>query len=150
MSSRLGYAVARNESGRAAVGGCGRTGAEIAKALGDQGYLVHILDRAAEAFDRLPEARGASGRVQPVVADITLESHLRAANVHEADIFVAVAGSDATNALSAQIAHHILMVPVVVCRLDDPVKRDLYEKLELRAVSQVNLSRDMVMQRLLG
>ena len=131
---------------RAVIGGCGRTGAALAVALCEAGSLVQALDLVPSAFDRLSPTLIRNGRTQPRLADITLASSLRAARAQDADIFIAVTGSDSVNVTAAQIAHHIFRVPTVICRMDDPIKRDLYRTLEISAISHADLVRDMVIQ----
>ena len=138
----------RSDFRRAAVGGCGRTGAEIAAALGEMGYAVTALDADPSAFDNLAPLWTAAAPPRLAVADVTLESRLRAAEVHEADLFVAVVGSEAANGLAAQIAHYVFRVPVVVCRVDDPIKRDMYESMDIRTISRVSMSKDQAIRRL--
>ena len=133
---------------RIVVGGCGRTGAAIAVALSGPGRTVHALDVLADAFDNLPENTVRQGMVIPYLADITLESDMRLAGVRDADVFIAVAGSDPVNIISAQIVRHILGVTNVICRLDDPVKRDMYENLDLTTISYTEVLKDLVLQRL--
>ena len=133
---------------RIVVGGCGRTGAAIAAALSGPGRTVHVLDVLADAFDNLPENTVRQGMVIPYLADITLESDMRLAGVRDADVFIAVAGSDPVNIISAQIVRHILGVTNVICRLDDPVKRDMYENLDLTTISYTEVLKDLVLQRL--
>ena len=84
----------------------------------------------------------------PFLADITLESDLRKTGVQDTDVFIAIAGSDAVNIMAAQIALHILEVKTVVCRLDDPVKRDLYEGLDVTTISHTEILRDLALERL--
>ncbi len=131
---------------RAVIGGCGRTGAALASALCEAGSLVQALDLIPSAFDRLPPSLIRNRRTQPRLADITLPSSLRVARAQDADIFIAVTGSDSVNITASQIAHHIFRVPTVICRMDDPVKRDLYQALEIATVSHADLVRDMVIQ----
>ena len=131
---------------RAVIGGCGRTGAALASALCEAGVAVQALDLVPSAFDRLSPSLVRRGRTRPRLADITLASSLRLARAQDADMFIAVTGSDSVNITAAQIAHHIFRVPTVICRMDDPVKRDLYRTLEISTVSHADLVRDMVIQ----
>ena len=133
---------------RVAIGGCGRTGASIATALCRPGRTVHILDTSVDAFDHLPRDVVSRGLLVPFLADITLESDLRKTGVQDTDVFIATAGSDAVNIMAAQIARHILEVNSVVCRLDDPVKRDLYEGLDITTISHTEILRDLALERL--
>ena len=131
---------------RAVIGGCGRTGAALASSLCEAGGLVQALDLVPSAFDRLSPSLISSGRVQARLTDITLASSLRSARAQDADVFISVTGSDSINITAAQIAHHIFRVPTVICRMDDPVKRDMYQTLEITTVSHADLVRDMVIQ----
>ena len=131
---------------RVVIGGCGRTGSVLAAALCESGSLVQVLDIIPSAFDRLPPSLVRNGRAQPRLADVTLGSSLRVARTQDADVFISVTGSDSVNVTAAQIALHILRVPTVICRMDDPVKRDMYEALELTAVSHADLVRDTVLE----
>ena len=146
----IGYAPtgASRNLNRVAVGGCGRTGAAIAAALSSPLRTVHVLDVLAGAFDYLPEDAVRKRMIIPYLADMTLESELRLTGVQDADVFIATAGSDAVNIIAAQIARHILGVRNVVCRLDDPVKREMYEKLDLTTISHTEILTDLAIQRL--
>ena len=149
----VGFARAFGDARRAVVGGCGRTGAEIAVALCEAGCEVTVLDTDPTAFERLAARLGASGdaaarRPRPLVADVTLESRLRAAGAQDADAFFAVVRTDAANALAAQIAFHILRIPLVVCRIDDPIKREMYESMDIKTVSRVSMFADQAIRRL--
>ena len=148
MSASYRPTGATRDLNRIVVGGCGRTGAAIAVALSSPGRTVHVLDILADAFDNLPEDTVRQGMVIPYLADITLESELRLTGVRDADVFIAAAGSDPVNIISAQIARHILGVTNVICRLDDPVKRDMYENLDLTTISYTEVLKDLVLQRL--
>ena len=133
--------------GRVVIGGCGRTGAAIASALSMSNRTVVVVDLSQDAFDHLPNDAVQNGRIVPRIGDITLESDLRANGAPDAEVFIAAAGSDAVNIMAAQIARHMIMVGEVICRLDDPVKRDLYEGLDLTIVSHTEILRDLVLQR---
>lgn len=148
MAVNSGPARATRRLNRVAVGGCGRIGASIAVALGSPGRTIHILDIVIGAFDHLPPDAVRQGIVTPFLADITLESDLRATGVQDADVFIAVAGSDAVNVMAAQIARHILGVSSVICILNDPIKRDMYENLELTTISHTEILRDLALQHL--
>ena len=135
-------------SRRVVIGGCGRTGASIAVAVAESNLQVIALDVSQDAFDSLPEEAVQRGDIFPTLADITLESDLRAVAVRESDVFVAVSGNDTINVMAAQIARHMLQVTRVICRLDDPIKRDLYSELDLTIVSSAQILTDLVARRL--
>lgn len=140
--------VRRTDSGprRAVIMGCGRAGASIATSLSEEGYSVTILDEDPGAFDLVPPGMIDDGHIVPVVGDGTLEHDLREASTQEADVFIAISGEDSNNALAAQIARHILLVPTVICRLNDPARREMYSQLGLITISATTLITGMVLE----
>ncbi len=147
MSLQRGHRYPALSSRRAVIGGCGRTGAAIAAAIAAAGRIVYVLDVLPSAFDKLPPDDVRDGVIRARLCDITLESQLIVAGVQDADMFIAVGGSDPVNAVAAQIAHHVLRIPDVICRLDDPVKREMYERLNICAISPTRVLRDLAMER---
>ena len=126
--------------------GCGRIGAATAAALSEEGCRVNILDLNKSAFDLLPKGMIDDGHIVPIIGDGTLESDLRKASTHECDVFIAVSGKDTRDALGAQIAKHVLQVPVVVCRMNDPIRKEMYGQLGLVTISATNLVTDMIVE----
>ena len=122
--------------------GCGRLGAMVAKTLVDRGDRVTIVDIDAENFRRLAEQPGLS----MIVANGTSNEDLRRAGVESADVFISLTAQDTVNALAAQIAQVTFGVAKVVCRINDPVRREMYEGLGLRAVSPSLVMTDLVLE----
>ena len=144
--------VNRSDAGSrlAVIMGCGRLGVSIATALSEEGYDLRILDTDIASFDLFPPGMIEEGHVVPIVADGTLESGLREASTQDADIFIAVAGRDVRNALAAQIAQHIFRVPTVICRINDPARKEMYDQLGLMTISATKLATDMIIRTSVG
>ena len=106
---------------------------------------MHLLDVSEEAFDLVPEGKIKNGQIVPIIGDGTLERDLRKAMAHDADVFIAVARRDTTNAMSGQIAQHVFRVPSVICRINDPVRKEMYAQLGLITVSATRMVTDMVL-----
>jgi trk system potassium uptake protein len=111
--------------------GCGRVGSTLAVMLDAEGHDVTVLDVRADAFRRLPaEFKGkrhiGNGIDQDVLARI---------GVGEADAFVAVTQGDNRNAMATQIAKHIFGVKRALCRIYDPIREEMYQKLGLETIS---------------
>ena len=119
--------------------GCGRIGARVAVKLSDQGNIIQVLDVNPDSFRRLPRRRIENGRIVPHIGDGTIEADHRKAAANEADVFMALSGSDSVNVLGAQIARHLMQVPVVICLLDDPVMAETFEELGLITVCSSDL-----------
>ena len=122
--------------------GCGRLGAMVATALVDRGDQVTIVDVDAENFRRLTEQPGLS----MIVADGTSNEDLRRAGVETTDVFISLTAQDTVNALAAQAAQLTFGVDKVVCRINDPVRREMYERLGLRTVSPSQVMTDLVLE----
>lgn len=102
--------------GLVVVVGCGRVGAAVAARLSAEGRDVVVLDRAQEAFRRLPVEF--AGRT--VVGDGTSLPTLRRVAEGGAAAFLALTRGDARNLMSAQIASRFLGVSMVVARIGNP------------------------------
>ncbi len=124
--------------------GCGRVGGRLAGLLESDGHEVTILDNDSYSFRRLPPGfRGTALLGNGIDADV-----LRRAGIEEADAFVAVTQGDNRNVMSCQIARHIFNVPRVVCRIYDPLRRDLFEDLGLEAISPTTIFAQILREKL--
>lgn len=124
--------------------GCGRVGGRLAGLLESDGHEVTILDNDSYSFRRLPPGfRGTALLGNGIDADA-----LRRAGIEEADAFVAVTQGDNRNVMSCQIAKHIFDVPRVVCRIYDPLRRDLFEDLGLETISPTTIFAQILREKL--
>jgi trk system potassium uptake protein TrkA len=113
--------------------GCGRVGAALTVELAKAGHSVAIIDKRAEAFDKLPpgfEARTLVG----LGFDRTI---LEEAGIGDAGAFVAVSNGDNSNIVSARIAREHYHVPKVIARIYDPRRAEIYERLNIPTVASV-------------
>jgi trk system potassium uptake protein TrkA len=60
---------------------------------------------------------------------------LEEAGIKEADAFLAVSSGDNSNILSARVARETYHVPKVIARIYDPMRADIYERLNIPTVS---------------
>ena len=126
--------------------GCGRVGGMVAEALLEQGDEVTIFDINQENFRRLRE----HPRLRMIAADGTSVEALSGIDAANAQAFIALAAADTTNALAAQTAQILFRIPSVVCRLNDPQRRDMYGRLGLRTVSSSRVVADLVLDAVAG
>ena len=111
--------------------GCGRVGAQLAILLSNDGHSVTVLDINPDSFRRLPpDFNGVA-----LLGNGIDEEAMKKADIEQADVFVAVTQGDNRNIMGAQIAKHTFNVPRVLCRIYDPLRRDIYESLGLEAIS---------------
>ncbi len=124
--------------------GCGRVGAQLAILLDKENHKVTTLDINVDSFRRLPpEFKG-----KALLGNGMDENVLKKAGIEEADAFIAVTQGDNRNIMAAQIAKHIFKVPKVICRIYDPLRRDLYSMLGLDALSPTTIFAQMLKEKL--
>ena len=111
--------------------GCGRVGILLTQELSKAGHDVTVIDKNHAAFDRLPpgfEAR--------TIVGLGFDREvLEEAGIKEADAFLAVSSGDNSNIVSARVAREPYHVPKVIARIFDPMRADIYEKLNIPTVS---------------
>lgn len=113
--------------------GCGRVGTGLARELVSRGREVVVVDTDPDALRRLgPSFAGRCLEGSALDRQILLR-----AGVTHADGLAAVTGSDAVNATVARAARVHDRVPVVVARLYDPRKGEVYDRLGVRTVAPV-------------
>lgn len=126
--------------------GCGRVGAQLASLLDAEGHKVTVLDVDAYSFRRLPPSFGGTA----LVGDGTDEEMLKKAGIEGADAFVAVTQGDNRNVMAAQIAKKAFNIAKVVCRIYDPMRKDIYEALGLETISPTTVFAQMLKEKLLA
>ena len=124
--------------------GCGRVGARLAGLLDIEGHDVTIVDTDAYSFRRLPAEFGGNA----LVGDGMDEDSLRKAGIEGADAFIALTQGDNRNVMGAQIAGHIFKVPRVLCRIYDPLRRELFNSLGIEAFSPTTIFAQMLKEKL--
>lgn len=126
--------------------GCGRVGARLAGLLDIEGHSVTILDIDAYSFRRLPPDFAGTA----LMGDGMDEETLKKAGIEEADAFVAVTQGDNRNIMATQIAKHIFNVSKVVCRIYDPLRRELFNSLGIEALSPTTTFAQMLKSEIEG
>jgi len=124
--------------------GCGRVGAQLAALLDAGGHSVTVLDTDAYSFRRLPANFGGTA----LIGNGLDQDALKRAGIETADAFVVVTQGDNRNVMAAQIAKHIFNVPKVICRIYDPLRRDLYQTLGLEAISPTTVFAQILKEKL--
>ncbi|MGK7953471.1 MAG: TrkA family potassium uptake protein [Xenococcaceae cyanobacterium] len=127
-----------------AVIGCGRLGSILASDLSQQGHEVVVIDRDKSAFARLAiEFSGFS-----LTGDASEMNLLQAAKLNKAQVAIAVTGKDNLNILVSQLAKNLFQVPIVLTRILDPNKEEIYQQLGLTTISTTKISAVAFLQTL--
>lgn len=130
---------------RVIIMGCGRVGEQVALLMADEGHEVVVIDCSAEALERLG-AKFKGRKVKGVGFDRDV---LIQAGIEQADAFAAASSSDNANILAARIARNIFRVPVVVARLYDPRRAEIYRRLGLLTISSTNWGAERIRELIL-
>jgi trk system potassium uptake protein len=126
--------------------GCGRTGARLAGLLDADGHQVVILDIDSNAFRRLPtDFHGTA-----LVGNGLDEEALRKAGIEEAKVFVAVSQGDNRNIMSAQIAKHMFNVERAICRIYDPLRQQIFDKMGIETFSPTTMFAGLLKDQIEG
>lgn len=127
---------------RVVIMGCGRLGSTLAAELDREGHHVAVIDHDPAAFNWLERSFNGTTLVGPG-EDIDVQ---HAADVPQADIFLALANGDNRNAMAAQVAQLIHGVQRVVARIYDPERAHLYRQLGIRVVDPTTVLDQLVRQ----
>jgi trk system potassium uptake protein len=115
----------------AIIMGCGRVGILLTQELAKAGHEVSVIDKNPAAFDRLPPGFEAKTYVGLGFDRQVLEE----AGIKEAEAFIAVSSGDNSNILSARVAREHYHVPKVIARIYDPMRAEIYERLNIPTVA---------------
>lgn len=125
--------------------GCGRVGAMLAGGLGVDAHDVCVIDRNPKALKLLP--RNYRGQVR--VGNGYNRTVLEAAGIQRADALAAVTSGDNTNIVCARTARDVYRVPIVVARIYDPRRAEIYRGLGIQTVASVQWTVHRIQQTLL-
>jgi trk system potassium uptake protein TrkA len=129
---------------KAIVIGCGRVGSSLAARLSLEEHDVRVVDRDPKARRLLP--KNFTGRFIP--GNGYNRTVLTGAGVDRVDAFIAVTSGDNTNIVSARTAKDVYRVPVVIARIYDPRRADIYRDLGIPTVASVRWTVERIHQML--
>ncbi|HEM60805.1 MAG TPA: TrkA family potassium uptake protein [Chloroflexi bacterium] len=131
---------------RIVIVGCGRVGAQLARLLLTNGHQVAVVDKDSASFDRLgPDFMGELVLGLGIDEDVLLR-----AGIDRADAVVAVTSGDNTNVMAAQVAKEIFGVPRVICRINDPLREEIYRSLGLETICATTWQANRIREILQG
>ena len=125
--------------------GCGRVGSELAARLEGRGHTVAVIDKREIAFRMLRfDFKG-----QKVLGYGFDEDVLGQAGIDRAGAFAAVSSGDNSNIVAARLAREKFEVAIVVARIYDPRRAEIYQRLGIPTVATVKWTTDQVMRLLI-
>jgi trk system potassium uptake protein TrkA len=124
--------------------GCGRLGSILASSLSQQGHEVVVIDRDRSSFSTLTE--GFSGFT--LTGNAAEMNVLEAAKLDRAQVAIAVTGKDNLNIMVSQLAKNVFKVPIVLTRILDPAREEIYQQLGLSTISTTKIAATTFLQNL--
>lgn len=118
--------------------GCGRLGSSMANKCSTEGKNIIVLDKTADAFDRLSDTFGGF----TMVGDVNDLSFLEEAHITTAKEIIITTGDDNVNIFLAHVARKIYDVPEIYVRLDNPDNEVLLKGFGIKAIFPFELSFD--------
>ncbi len=122
--------------------GCGRLGSRLANQLSRAGNSVVVIDRDEATFSDLsPDFSGFR-----VDGDATQMAVLKEAKLNKADILIATTHEDNVNLMVAQVARGIFSVSLVLARVFDPKREEVYAQLGIDTICPTSVAEQMFLR----
>jgi len=115
------------------IAGYGRVGRYLAHELEARGHTVAIVDRNQNAFEEFDEIRG-----RKIAGEAFDRETLERAGIAKAGCFFATTSGDNTNFVSARIAKERFGVDIVVARIYEPRRANIYRNVGISTISSVD------------
>lgn len=116
------------------IGGYGRVGRLLARALEFEGHSVSVIDQNPLVFDCY-ESEEILG--QKFIGTVFDRDVLEDAGIRDADCFAAVTSGDNSNIVAARTAKEQYRVPRVIARIYDPRRAEIYRGLGISTIASV-------------
>lgn len=120
--------------------GCGRVGANLAGIMCERGHDVVVVDKKSSAFELLDERfTGLTFEGVPIDNDTLLK-----AGITQCDAVCAVTEDDNVNIMASEIAKTVHNVPLVLTRILEPEKEDIFQEFGIHSVCPTRLTVDAI------
>ncbi|MBU2547187.1 MAG: TrkA family potassium uptake protein [Proteobacteria bacterium] len=122
--------------------GCGRLGSDLANHLSREGHSVVVIDPVEATFRSLsPDFSGFR-----LEGDATQLAVLKEAKLGKAHVLIATTHEDNVNLMVAQVAKKLFRVPIVLARVFDPKREQVYARLGIDTVCPTSLATAVFLQ----
>ncbi len=126
--------------------GCRKVGSRLASILCAEGHTVSVVDKDARNFEALDnDFDGYTVSGIPIDEDV-----LKNAGIESCDAIAAVTPDDNVNIMVCQIAKELFRVPIVLTRIYDPAREEIFASFGISTVCSTNLTVNAVKSALLG
>ena len=128
------------------VMGCGRVGSGLALQLEGHGHTVAVIDHQSGAFRRLgDDFKGVTVAGVGFDQDTLIE-----AGIERAGAFAAVSNGDNSNIIAARVARETFNVEIVVARIYDAKRAEIFERLGIPTIATVPWTINRLVRQVVG
>jgi len=115
--------------------GCGKIGSIVAKELANQNHHISVVERAGDKLASL--GQGFNGFISKGIEFD--HDNLVGAGIERADVLLALTDDDNINITVALVATKIFGVKRVIAQVVDPIRRPVYDALNIEVISPVRM-----------
>jgi trk system potassium uptake protein len=115
--------------------GCGKIGSIVAKELANQNHNISVVERDSDKLAGL--GQGFNGFITKGIEFD--HDNLVGAGIQRADVVLALTDDDNINITVALVATKIFGVKRVIAQVIDPIRRPVYEALNIEVISPVRM-----------
>ncbi|MGB7594154.1 MAG: TrkA family potassium uptake protein [Erysipelotrichaceae bacterium] len=115
--------------------GCGKIGSIVAKELANQNHHISVVERAGDKLASL--GQGFNGFITKGIEFD--HDNLVGAGIERADVLLALTDDDNINITVALVATKIFGVKRVIAQVIDPIRRPVYDALNIEVISPVRM-----------
>lgn len=127
------------------IAGCRKVGSSLALELSRENHDVVVIDSDPKNFEPLGSGfNGLTITGMPIDEDV-----LRSAGIERADALAAVTNDDNMNVMVSQIAKEIFKIPIVITRVYDPEREEVFKKMGLDIICPTTLAVNKIKDRLI-
>ena len=128
--------------------GSGNLGSSLAQKMSALGHKVTIIEKNLRATSALPRGQVNSGQIRVIHDDGSTASAMIAADIDNAEVFIAATGKDSLNGLTAQKAKTIFGIQHAMTVVKDQDAKNLYDSLGITTINQTALASDQLTELL--
>lgn len=122
--------------------GCGRVGSYLANRLSRDGHSVVVIDRDEATFDNL-SADFSGFRLEGEATEMAV---LKQAKLGNEDVLIATTHQDNVNLMVVQAARKVFSVPLVVARVFDPRREQVYAQLGIETICPTSVAAELFLR----
>lgn len=126
--------------------GCGIVGSDLCNKLSQLGHDISVIGESHEEFNMLSQDFSGYTTVGVAIDQDVLKN----AGIESCDAVAAVTADDNMNLMIVQLAREFFHVPHAYARVNNPIKSDLFQKMEVETICPTKMTAETFISALTG